>query len=1176
MTSLFEQVSEENSTVAKDTNDNISSHQCRNVLRLKTKKIRPKCNKFLRRKLKKYKLRQDGREDQDILDVSSLLESSLTIKSAGEEKSSAELELEQLRATNYLFKMGRRKQADNVTVKSVKTKPAAKMVNGVVQLSPATEEKKQTNAFKLLMDSRNKSLGSNSPGKEKPIDETEMQELLEKKKNKVKRDLALQKMAESKGSLKKKEVEENQEKYINKKMEKRAERLKNMVSNMEPKAPKVADEKSVSKLLNGRKPLNSLKTEKNEKHSDNSVKTLQLVNMFTDVEHKISPIKKLVSKEDEEFLNKLSPSLKKKESMLSYFKKVEKDLDCESATDNENNIVIKVKLTKPKKKIRKKKLSLNKSNSTMGIPTPETINLDQETKTEEFSEPKTEEIEKTETEGINGEERRKRKRKIKVHCDDGAVLASNILDSKDYARLRRSARRPVKYNEDAGLVSSSDEELLIFTPKKKKHSVGKNNLNNTLTIDISSENEIKIDTKKSAPEKKEKKSKELSKKPVKLAPIFSTKIQLDQAAIEAKQKFLQSGVPEKLKKIMSKQVDKNTMSDCFFKVVHIQQIDGGGQSVSVQLGLNEHDVSIDDQNYTNCQDSIFKSLLNMATSQGAFTLSSKNINAQMILQTLKEKYKRYPVNRTYRLLRGKKRGDYKVGTNYLDLDNSVEILNASIDNQNENPEQLSWSDKYKPLAASQIIGNFESVKELRKWLVSWTENNKATNGNGSDSSDYYQSDGDSKDSVKSSNNLLVLSGPVGSGKTSSVYAIASELSIKVIEVNASGKRTGKIMLQDLQEATQSHKVNRQASSNENSQNSQKSEAIETPIPITTYPVKKRGRPKKIVENDILKKTIVKKAISKENTSCLSASQDITRTCMSLILIDDADVVFDQDDGFCSAIVQLVHCSKRPVILITSSLTIPHLQRFIQSSKILKMNPLLPNILGTWLDIMCLADSGMCWPGVGSKVLNLYNGDVRKTINCLQFYVCSQEQVNQEECSQNTDCRANVEDENSNMSWAERFGEDLKQDPLEQNDPAGSFILKQIHSMQYKSTTDLFNIWWSVPKLLSTSEQSNSETIENKKSKSLGLISQVLDCISLSDFYSHKSFKNMGNMASDPWFSQELHSVSELENFDRYDRHYGTREEIAHELANRSISIVQAEFGCEGEIDLDIPGMSQQR
>ena len=60
-------------------------------------------------------------------------------------------------------------------------------------------------------------------------------------------------------------------------------------------------------------------------------------------------------------------------------------------------------------------------------------------------------------------------------------------------------------------------------------------------------------------------------------------------------------------------------------------------------------------------------------------------------------------------------------------------------------------------------------------------------------------------------NSVLLAGPAGSGKTSSVYALAEELSFNVLEVNASSKRNGKSILSQLHEATQSHTVNSGAS-----------------------------------------------------------------------------------------------------------------------------------------------------------------------------------------------------------------------------------------------------------------------------------------------------------------------------------------------------------------------------
>lgn len=1182
MTTLFETlIGESYTTVFKDANHNIRHRHYRNVLRSKENIYKNNCKKNLKRKLKKYKLRQDGKEDQDIIDVSDSLVSSLVIRSPNKLKDSVELKEERLKPKNYLFRMVRRKQTTLKTSKvSQSSDKKIKVLdkNATTSMSPATEEKKATNAFKLLMDSRNKSIGTNSPGKEKPNDEAELQELSEKKSIKAKRNLMLQKMSEEKGSLKKKEMEKQHEKYIIKKMEKRAEKLKSMILHKEPKP--VIDEEKKSTLT--RSPLDSIDTEKNGKVLDKSLNTLQLVNMFNETANKKTSSKNKLSKEDEEFLDKLSPSIRKKESMLSYFKKIEKDSECTHVDAENDNVIIKVKLGSKTKKRHKKKLSLNKNfventdvlerldvNSTSDSATIEVKEVDNQVNKD--------------TESIVSEssaKRRKRKREANesTPCRDSPIVS----DTTDDIRPKRTVKRPVKYSDNVALTSS-DEELHIFTPKKKKPFEGKNISVPKATdiIVIKDDAKTKPDKKLDSNEKNSKKEKKPSKnaistKSVKLAPIFS-KTQPDAAVIEAKQKFLQSGVPEQLKKLMSKQKDCSTISNSFPIVVHVQQLHST-QPLSPAIKVSEESYH-ENFNLDNSED-VFAKMLNLKTSQSAEGIQCKNnVNTQTALQNLKESYPRFPVYRIYKLLRGKKKGEYRDSNIFSNSDNSIEILNCSIDMQSDNPDQLTWSDKYKPLSGNEIIGNFESIKELKKWLVTWTENDRKTKViklNDSDSSDYYQSDPDSRDSMKSNNNLLVLSGPVGCGKTSGVYAVAAELSMKVIEVNASSKRNGKIMLQDLQEATQSHKVNRGAGSSENSQKTQ--ENVE---PVPEIKVKKRGRPKKVVE---MPNKLVKEKF--EISNGVSASQESTRTAMSLILIDDADIIFDQDDGFCSAITQLVQISKRPVILVTGSLTLPHLQKFIQSSKILRMKSLLPNMLGTWLDLMCLADSGACWPGLGAKVLNFFNGDIRRTINCLQFYVGSQEQVlsletNSQTDSQMTDERISVDDENSCMSWRDS---DVIDDKNKNGDRGtdsqpiwDTFLDENIHLKHMKCPLKMFHVWWNIPKILANDlhKRNDQEECDNTPA-SLDSISNVLDSISISDFLSHKRPETEATMTSNPWYDAECDSVSELENLDHYDQKHDITRRLCSDLVIGSITAAQEIMGLENRYDLDFPGMSAKR
>lgn len=1162
--------------------------QRRHILKSKENTYKHKCNKVIRRRLKKYKLRQDGTEDQDVLDVSKILVSSLIIKSPNSPKEP--FRGETLRPKNYLFKMVRRDEAVKISKTLKNSNSEVVTIQNAIINSPlaiSKQDKKQTNAFKLLMDSRNKSIGSNSPGKEKSDKLIDIEEVVEKKTMKAKRHLMLQKMAEAKGSLRNKEIEETQDKIIKKKMEKRAEKLKSMILKDSKSIKENEDSNdTMLKKTDDLKLCPKIQVEiTNNNNSNKQIKTLKIVDIFNTIEEpiNISPVKKILLKEDQEFLNKLSPSLKKKESMLSYFKKLEKDDEC-SPADSENDNIIKVKLQpRNKKKGKKKKLSLKRDT----LATCDLIEINGEnTKTSEeenkTSAESTTMNQKQLESSVIGDaevksERQKRKRNTKVDTKVNDSERNNAVVNND-SRPKRSVKRPVKYIDEA-CFSSSDEELHIFTPKKKKH------------IEIEADdkkpvNESKLLIDKLVKSKSEKKAlKDISKKPAKLAPIFTPK-QTDIAALEAKQKFLQSGVPEKLKKIIHQQKNNNTSDNSFPVVVHVQQRDiiceeGNKLSVNIpMMNMTEELCALTHK------EGLFKNLLDLNIKLFAHNVDCKfKKSTQTLLQNIKKIHPKFPVYRTYRYLRSKGKGEFK-DCNHVDVDNSIEIMNDLVDVFSDSPDRLNWTDKYKAMSTNQIIGNFESIKELKKWLISWTENelkSKPKSKPGSDSSDYYQSDTDSRDSMKSMNNLLILTGPTGCGKTASVYAVAAELAMKVIEVNASSKRTGKIMLQDLQEATQSHKVNRGTGSLDNSQKSQ-----EKNKPEIAKNTKKRGRPKKSLNNEKLKKHSVKS----EALSGASLSQESTRTDSSLILIDDADIVFEQDDGFSSAIVQLVQCSKRPVILITSSVACPHLQRFLQYGNILKMCPLLPRMLGTWLDIMCLADSGICWPGVGAKFLNHFKGDIRKTINYLQFYMSTYDVISDGEiASQNFDFyMTNIDDESSCMSWPDNEDSDVKGILVPANNEDTEiniwtdFVAKHSNLLNLTYPGQLFNIWWSMPLLLPTTNivnsmkkvSENSQCKNGKVSLELEAMANAIDALSLSDYISHINPDTNSNITSQPWYYAEEHSVSERENLDYYIKEYEVTDEICHTMVTSSIATAQDVLGCDRKIEISSPGMTLHR
>ena len=72
-----------------------------------------------------------------------------------------------------------------------------------------------------------------------------------------------------------------------------------------------------------------------------------------------------------------------------------------------------------------------------------------------------------------------------------------------------------------------------------------------------------------------------------------------------------------------------------------------------------------------------------------------------------------------------------------------------------------WSEKYRPKKLAMMVGNEEARIDLHNWLKKWEKGRKPA--------------------------LLI--GPPGVGKTTAVYALASEQDYQVIELNASDSRT---------------------------------------------------------------------------------------------------------------------------------------------------------------------------------------------------------------------------------------------------------------------------------------------------------------------------------------------------------------------------------------------------
>lgn len=438
---------------------------------------------------------------------------------------------------------------------------------------------------------------------------------------------------------------------------------------------------------------------------------------------------------------------------------------------------------------------------------------------------------------------------------------------------------------------------------------------------------------------------------------------------------------------------------------------------------------------------------------------------------MKKEYPNYPVFKTFRLLYEK----YIKHTNKIEIQPDLTSKTGSVkkrkgrSKKTKSPsraeikspapsvkESLIWTEKYKPLCQEDIIGNYSSVKQLKCWLQSWlhySEDQKLVKKRkrANSSSDDFCNDSDTRDTNESlPQNMIILVGPFGTGKTASVYALCNELNINVIEINASSKRTGKRILTELQEATQSHQV--------------------------------KNTDSKSVSFFQKKTEITNKETKEEENKKLS-----------LLLMEDVDIVFeDQDDGFISSLTTLVSSSKRPIILTTSDQNCLHLQKLLSQHDVIDFAAISCRVASPWLQILCLIEGIRTDKAMIGRLLEWNKGDLRKTILQMQFWVQSGGDSNTTTASDlnnklkltkytlsQLDEEPGENDESSNLSWFQSETPKIDADaahahkscvrcftPFYENDKIGCF--------QLMFPVNLGNIWWNIPSIL------NINAIEHKE------------------------------------------------------------------------------------------------
>ncbi|RWS28903.1 uncharacterized protein B4U80_12761 [Leptotrombidium deliense] len=299
---------------------------------------------------------------------------------------------------------------------------------------------------------------------------------------------------------------------------------------------------------------------------------------------------------------------------------------------------------------------------------------------------------------------------------------------------------------------------------------------------------------------------------------------------------------------------------------------------------------------------------------------------------------------------------------YSDEDTDVE--ECVFDTNSTNSDM--WTSKYKDSAFRNRICCRESFGELSRWLQDWKHSNSQA------------SQTDAYDSGTESRSCLLIYGPPGTGKTSLAYAVAQELEFKVFEVNCSSRRNGRSITERLKEATESLTINCNKCKIEDIKSISEVKIIEEKKPKSSLLSYFKKSENTTAEYKKLERMNSLDSNNSQNTHVSNIS--ITNDC--LLLFDDVDVLFEEDEGFWRAVNTIVESGK-PVVL-TASRSLEKIRTFVSEMKILKIKPPKNEDLVTLLREVALEEDLSLPDEDCHKFVFNFDGDIRRCLNELQF------------------------------------------------------------------------------------------------------------------------------------------------------------------------------------------------
>ncbi|XP_019438576.1 PREDICTED: uncharacterized protein LOC109344305 isoform X2 [Lupinus angustifolius] len=304
-----------------------------------------------------------------------------------------------------------------------------------------------------------------------------------------------------------------------------------------------------------------------------------------------------------------------------------------------------------------------------------------------------------------------------------------------------------------------------------------------------------------------------------------------------------------------------------------------------------------------------------------------------------------------------------------------------------------WTYKYKPTKAIEVCGNDEAVNFLRDWLHQWHERRYQSRKDSSirdkidiqDDDDYIcsGSDYDSEDINKedSLQNVLLITGPIGSGKSAAVYACAEEQGFEILELNASDCRNGIAVKQYFGDTLGSHGFKRLLEHTASSQNKT--------TKLSSSPALPNGKASDKMDDGVVELITVSddEAHNLCGTSQKLLGKNNVFAVQTLILVEEIDILFPEDRGCIAAIQQIAETARGPIILTSNSDNHGLPDSFDRLHVSFSLPS--PKELLCHLYKVCVTEGVNAHPLLLEKFIQSCDGDIRKTIMHLQFWFQSE-------------------------------------------------------------------------------------------------------------------------------------------------------------------------------------------